>query len=209
MSVTSIVVMFPSSHVDEGRRKHLFVLGARAEAMMPNHLWNMIRPYRLHLTMIGNHVPVMRGVARTSNVKEDNDDPVHLSYHSQLFHQHVSMAKNKEKDKVNKVPDGFVLFNPGLGHPHLERLWSPSISLALQHLRPLLITSFSAVDLERDLRVLHATAKSLNSTLRFMYPPQLNPFKSLKYTVDPAQLLAPVQTNQYAMVIQLRESTVG
>ncbi|OQR83239.1 hypothetical protein ACHHYP_14924 [Achlya hypogyna] len=169
-------------------RPELFVLGARAEAMMPRHMWSVLAPSQLRLKMIGNHVPVLRKLP-----PEGADDAVHVSFCSQLFHEMPTVA----------APDAFVLFNPGLGHPALRALWAPTLRLALASRKPLLITCFSATDLHRDLEALDAMAAELPGRLVFAQTAQLNPFQSRKATVDPLALLAPVQTNQFALVVRL------
>ncbi|KDO23352.1 hypothetical protein SPRG_11665 [Saprolegnia parasitica CBS 223.65] len=173
------------------KRAALYVLGARAEATMPKHMWGVLNPHRVHLTMVGNHVPVFRKLP-----SDDSDDAVHVSFRSSLFHE---MAPSTPS------PDAFVLFNPGLGHPALSALWAPSLSMALATRKPLLITCFSAIDLHRDLTALEASASTLCGHLHFTRSAQLNPFQSRKATVDPAALLAPVHTNQYAMVVRLTD----
>ncbi|EQC40638.1 hypothetical protein SDRG_01719 [Saprolegnia diclina VS20] len=170
-------------------RVALYVLGARAEATMPKHMWGVLNPHRVHLKMVGNHVPVFRKLP-----PESSDDAVHVSFSSSLFHE---MAPSTPS------PNAFVLFNPGLGHPALSSLWAPTLSMALATRKPLLITCFSAIDLHRDLTALEASATTLSGRLHYTISAQLNPFQSRKATVDPAALLAPVHTNQYAMVVRL------
>ncbi|OQS05777.1 hypothetical protein THRCLA_02129 [Thraustotheca clavata] len=181
----------PALGVNENDRSQVFMLGARAEATMPKHMWNHLNPYRLHIKMVGNHVPVIRKLP-----PESPNDAVHVSFESKLYH---------ELPTSTTTPDAIVLFNPGLGHPHLKNLWAPSLNLALTTYKPLLITCFSAKDLHRDLEALDNAAESLDGTLNFTKTAGINPFQSRKIIVDPLDPQNPIQTNQYSMVVRLEE----
>ncbi|KAG9416029.1 translational activator for mitochondrial COX1 [Aphanomyces cochlioides] len=164
----------------------IYILGARAEATMPRHLWSILRPMALKVSMIGNHVPIMPSKPSSSSVQ--------LAYHGGLYHNlNLSM------------PDVFALFNPGLGHPNLKDLWHPSLVPVLESNRPILLTSFSSEDLDRDLRAIEQVATTVGrASPSSSWTPVVeeNPFGSLKCTIDPLQLLSPVHTNRFACWIK-------
>jgi len=46
-----------------------------------------------------------------------------------------------------------MLFNPGIGHPHLESSWKPTVEFMLKTKQRILTTAHSEVDSERDWKV--------------------------------------------------------
>lgn len=83
-----------------------------------------------------------------------------LNYHKGLLHNHVLDVYKSDKGEgnvnVNAILqkwDGFILFNPGIGHPHLESSWKPSVDFMLKTKQRILTTAHSEVDSERDWKV--------------------------------------------------------
>ncbi|ETW08238.1 hypothetical protein H310_00877 [Aphanomyces invadans] len=158
----------------------VYILGARAEATMPRHLWSMLSPWRLDISLIGNHVPVLPS-------KPHAPSSFTLSFHNGLFH-----------DLNLPSPDAFVLFNPGLGHPALQSLWQPTLIRMLDSKKPLLLTSFCEEDLHRDICAIEGVRGAGGPRLDISE----NPFGSTKATVDPLNLLArPVHSNRFVCVV--------
>ena len=52
--------------------------------------------------------------------------------------------------------DAFVLFNPGLGHPHLREGWEGAVKRLLASGKPIIVSCHSREDLDRDERQLRA-----------------------------------------------------
>ncbi|CAN0003114.1 unnamed protein product, partial [Laminaria digitata] len=52
--------------------------------------------------------------------------------------------------------DAFVLFNPGLGHPHLREGWEGALKRLLTSGKPIIVSCHSRQDLDRDERQLRA-----------------------------------------------------
>ncbi|RQM21663.1 hypothetical protein B5M09_003982 [Aphanomyces astaci] len=165
-----------SSSIDAAHR--VYILGARAEATMPRHLWTPLHPWRLDISLIGNHVPVMR-----STPPSPPSSSLNLSFHNGLYH-----------DLDLPSPHAFVLFNPGLGHPALRSQWRPTLARVLESHRPILLTSFSDEDLQRDVRVLETAGRRIDIAE--------NPFGSTKASIDPMHLVAsPVHSNRFVCVV--------
>lgn len=55
-------------------------------------------------------------------------------------------------DRAVARADAFVLFNPGLGHPHLREGWEGAAERLIASGKPIIVSCHSQVDLERDAR---------------------------------------------------------
>jgi len=81
-----------------------------------------------------------------------------LNYHKGLLHNHVLDLYKSGKGNLNvndilQKWNGFILFNPGIGHPHLESSWKPSVDFMLKTKQRIITTAHSEVDSERDWKV--------------------------------------------------------
>jgi len=80
-----------------------------------------------------------------------------LRYNKGLLHNHIlELYKQSSKGNVDDILnswDGFILFNPGIGHPHLERSWKPTVDFLLKANKRIVTTAHSEVDSERDWKV--------------------------------------------------------
>jgi splicing suppressor protein 51 len=183
-----------TSDGDKDRPVALHVVGARAEAMMPDYLWDevaLLHPQRraLEITLVGDHVPISRKVRSARGL------PLQVEAVRGLYH-----------DVTLPSPDALVLFNPGIGHPLLRDRWSPTVRTMLESGKPLLLTAFSAADQERDVDVLRqlATGSASGRRLQFLVEPRVNPFRSLKFQVNnDGGSVALIQTNSHVMAVQL------
>lgn len=186
LAVLSAALTFPTSVarswdllITDQHRAHtspkqlrLHVIGARAEAALPVHIWSELAL----LTGVGSldiefsgpaAAPEGVAVARTwagpdgqrLNLKLAHPDLFHRSELGQAllaqardvpaaFHDasHVTLPE--------MLPDAFVLFNPGLGEPGWERAWAPTMRALLAARRPLLMTALSTGDAARDVAFL-------------------------------------------------------
>ncbi|KAJ0408670.1 hypothetical protein ATCC90586_007696 [Pythium insidiosum] len=149
------------------------------EATMPRHIWQELlhqHPCRhFEIKLVGDHVPAIR---------PQQQPRLHIENHPGLYHEVT----------IPQPADAFVLFNPGIGHPRLEKLWRPTLEGLVATGKPLLLTSFSEKDLERDLAAL--------PQVQFVVEPQLNAFGSLMYQLDPSDVFTPIQTNRHVMVVK-------
>ncbi|CAN0380425.1 unnamed protein product [Hapterophycus canaliculatus] len=57
-------------------------------------------------------------------------------------------------DETVRKADAFVLFNPGLGHPHLKEGWDGALKRLLATGKPIVVSCHSWKDLDRDARLL-------------------------------------------------------
>ncbi|DAZ94782.1 TPA: hypothetical protein N0F65_002395 [Lagenidium giganteum] len=176
---------------------NVLVVGARAEAMLPVALWNevsILHPVTsINLVFIGDHVPVRS--ARHSRVQ----------VHERLSIRTVTGFYHELE--LDVVPDVVVMFNPGIGHPHLKKHWAPTIHQLLhKDGPPVLMSSFSQQDQARDIAMLEDLFPSNESTssLEYLVKPQVNPFRSLQYHVDPTDPYNPVQVNQRVLLVRAK-----
>lgn len=182
------------------QKLELHVIGARAEAMMPRYLWDELSFFhpdkQFTIKLVGDHVPVLP--KRMQSTGSSDDSAIQLENITGLYH--------KLKPGKVGIPDAFVLYNPGVGHPHLRESWRPTMETVLASRKPVLLTSFSVEDQQRDVAALQelvASSPDLNQyELRFLCRAKQNSFRSLKYQVDPASGM-PIQTNNRVMVVQL------
>ena len=185
------------------KRVEIHVIGARAEAMMPRYLWDELLffdPGRVFkIKLVGDHVPVMSARKKKLMEKERKNERVQLEMVNGLYHE--------LEPGLLSTPDAFVLYNPGIGHPQLRQRWKPTLEIVLTSCKPVLITSFSLEDQQRDIAALHelvATSPVLKQHgVQYRCRAKQNPFRSLKHQIDPANVGAPIQTNNCVMVVQL------
>lgn len=81
--------------------------------------------------------------------------------------------------------DAVVLFNPGLGHPHLRKGWEGALKRLLYTGKPLIVTCHSRTDLDRDVGHFHDFAKRWCIGRGLKVFPRENPFRSLIVTEGP------------------------
>jgi hypothetical protein len=146
----------------------------------------------LHLDFIGPDVVQSQESIQLQHPTTTSSGTLTLQwYHSGYFH-------NLPPDHVPNW-DGFVLFNPGLGHDNLRSGWKPTLDVLLrqQRRRFMLLTAHSELDAKRDAKVLR------DEYDWHVMEYEENPFASRITYVDP---LSPnkrhlVQPNLYAAMI--------
>lgn len=99
----------------------------------------------------------------------------------------------KTAERAVDNADAFVLFNPGLGHPHLREGWAGALERLLATGKPIIVSCHSRKDLERDSRVLREVgavrccpgreATCLEGGDCIL--PRMNAFRSLMASEDP------------------------
>ena len=80
-----------------------------------------------------------------------------------LYHTHYDEI-NEQEDAYDKQYDAYILFNPGIGHPYLQKLWQPTLQLLFEQYYgirntlnggcTILLTSHSMTDALRDSELL-------------------------------------------------------
>ncbi|CAB1112796.1 unnamed protein product [Ectocarpus sp. CCAP 1310/34] len=102
-------------------------------------------------------------------------------------------------EEAVQAADAFILFNPGLGHPHLRQGWDGALKRLLATGKPIVVSCHSPKDLDRDTRLLReAGAKpccppsAANASAGEGYGnrgnglgAKENPFRSLMASEDP------------------------
>lgn len=109
---------------------------------------------------------------RQDRVDNDNDvdgSSVTLNYHQEYLHNHVVRNLYRRRRRQEKIDitegttvveeilnnwDGFVLFNPGIAHPHLIQSWNPTMDFILKTQKSIIITAHSNIDKVRDQNLL-------------------------------------------------------
>lgn len=99
-------------------------------------------------------------------------------------------AAQEAMEKAVQAADVFVLFNPGLGHPHLRQGWESAAERLLVSGLPMVVTCHSPKDLARD----HAEINAIGQRCLGVgwaegrgaqISPRENAFRSLRQTEDP------------------------
>lgn len=142
-----------------------------------------------------------------------------MNFHKYYLHQYIAERYKVSKNSVSAAAkdrsaalhdrsfdatsqlslwDGFVLFNPGIGHPNLAKGWITTLRYVINTRRPVLITAHSRLDSERDWSVLKASLLDLGQDERLQRyccghsdddgeqnPYRLNPFASRLDYEDP------------------------
>ena len=174
------------------------------------------------IDFVGPDVPKQMTTKTISLCSDYDEKQIHLqhsltiNYHTSFLHQMVlSLLKNLHIDNANsdlrtkagrlqrmkRHWDGFVLFNPGLGHPNLAKDWESTIKFVLQTNKPVLLTAHSTIDASRDLSVLQDRCEVQGIDVGY----QLNPYASRMEFVDPfptdTQLLHVVRPNHSLLLL--------
>uniref|UniRef100_A0A7S3V415 Mitochondrial splicing suppressor 51-like C-terminal domain-containing protein n=1 Tax=Chaetoceros debilis TaxID=122233 RepID=A0A7S3V415_9STRA len=89
-----------------------------------------------------------------------------LNYHSDFLHNHVlnlyksNTGTNSAQDILQRW-DGFIFFNPGIGHPNHRKSWKPSIDFVLKTKKKFIMTAHSSLDHKRDLATLQYSMEDI------------------------------------------------
>ena len=166
---------------------HLCVVGARAEAALPPHIWAELSlltgASKLAISFCGPSA-APEGLPGEREWVGPDGQRLNLSLSgADLFHRsslgQALLARSRTQqgtaaiepaaepapstegvvDVEAALPDAFVLFNPGLGEPGWERAWAPTMRALLASRRPLLMTALSHSDAARDVSFLEQQLK--------------------------------------------------
>jgi hypothetical protein len=160
------------------------------------------------IDFVGPDVPKQLQSKTISLLDNQEKTPFHpqtnltMNYHTSFLHELVlqklkQMHKNDTEDElpstidrlktIRQYWDGFVLFNPGLGHPNLSVHWESTIKFLLRTEKPILLTAHSTKDAHRDLAVMRntCTQESLSNLADTGIEYQSNPYASRMQFVDP------------------------
>jgi len=198
----------------------LLCIGARAEATLPTNYWREFLCYvennlsfqqqqnhtssfngRIHWTIdfIGPDVP--KGIPQRSIPGSSKYHKLDLICHNGYFPQYFTDSSHPKSNynDYEDLWDGFVLFNPGIGHPNLQSHWISTLANLLTsnetssfHTKPIIFTAHSLLDSKRDLELLQLFAKENNTIMDELLQPKEvsihykpNAFASQMTFVDP------------------------
>lgn len=191
--VLSAPLTFSKHYPSRRPRQRVCVVGARAEATLPVYYWNemlLIHDKNTESTLLEWTLDFCgpETLTTSSNVtlRHENNTLKLQWTHSGYLH-----------DMTDPKPewDGFVLYNPGLGHDHLKEGWKPTIEYLVAAEKPMLLTAHSETDAKRDAQVLHEmTGRSID------YQP--NAFASSISYEDPYDSTHQVSPNSFVTTIK-------
>jgi len=190
------------------RSIRLCCVGARAECTLPDKYWRELLfatlatkvecdvdtlMQRNTIDFVGPDVPTQ---LKSKTISLDNRGgntstqppkrELKMNFHSSYLHEVVlKMLKSQPEsstEEIKNVWDGYVLFNPGLGHPNLAKQWKPTLKFLIGTGKPILLTAHSTTDAERDRQVLEKLlCDDANKTVQY----SINPYASKMEFVDP------------------------
>ena len=177
---------------DNDNNIRIFILGARAEATLPLHVWQQLShlfpstSFQLH--MIGPEVPSElvkespTGLATPHAVSST----LSITYHRSLYHDVHHLL-----EPFDPYTDIFFTFSPGLGHPATRDMWKNTIPRVLDTKCLLVGTGFDQTDIERDVKVIDESGLEFDWAM----PPGENVFGSRKWEVNDWNLQEAVRSN--------------
>ncbi len=180
----------------------LCCVGARAECTLPEQYWRelLIATLTTHLEsdvcidFVGPDIPTQlksKTITLDSDKSTSSQCPIRelsVNFHSSYLHEVVlkilkSQPQSSTTEQIKSVWDGFVLFNPGLGHPNLSKQWKPTLKFLIGTGKPVLFTAHSTIDAKRDQQVLEKLLADCDDDRIVQYA--VNPYASRMEFVDP------------------------
>ncbi|KAG1319429.1 hypothetical protein G6F62_011844 [Rhizopus arrhizus] len=124
---------------------NIYLLGARAEATLPSHIWLQLAylfpstPFHIHF--VGPDALAPNQEPHTTSVNErlffTYDNALYEDYHEKI-------------EKFDPYTDLFFMFSPGIGH--FKEGWKPSIEKLLETKCPIFITGYDESDMDNDIK---------------------------------------------------------
>lgn len=157
-----------SNEEDVKKELRICCVGSRAEANLPDEYWRefLVAFHHFHgkekqiswvVDCIG---PEIAPQLKSKQIRAGQESMLTLNYHKGFLHDHVvrlyknSKSSNPTQEILNTW-NGFLLYNPGVGHPNLIKSWRPSLDFIAKTTKKILITAHSDIDAARDSKVLH------------------------------------------------------
>ncbi|KAI8871738.1 hypothetical protein GQ42DRAFT_90133 [Ramicandelaber brevisporus] len=184
----------------------VFILGARAESMLPQSIFVQLQyllphsPISIHF--MGPEViqPPPHGLATDSSSGGGGSSPLVrsaptyisprmcMSYSNSVFHE----GGVELYSPYDPYTDIFFLFAPGIGHPATRDLWRPTLKLLWKTKCPVVMTGFHEEDMMADVAELNKVHKE---EIDWLITPGPNPMASLKADINPADVREYAYTN--------------
>ncbi|KAL7489208.1 hypothetical protein ACHAW6_014800 [Cyclotella cf. meneghiniana] len=125
-----------------------------------------------------------------------------MNYHTAFLHDLILRRRREFHNVTTKtdIPlnfdnpqtiqefwDGFVLFNPGLGHPNLAKQWRSTFQFLCDTGKPILLTAHSTMDARRDMAVIENMHRALSRMDVGCNGYRENPYASRMKFIDPSE----------------------
>ncbi|CCH61111.1 hypothetical protein TBLA_0E00500 [Henningerozyma blattae CBS 6284] len=182
----------------KNRPMRIFILGARAEAQLPPHVWKQLQylfpnsNFEIHF--IGPESLLSKDkshyVTSTTPITKRIDDSMSLVYHTDYFHVY-----HKAQDFYPYDPyfDIFFMFHPGLAATK-ETWLNETMQGLLDSKCPIFMTGFHEKDITADISVLN---KNFSKDMDILMKPVKNVFGSTKWELNDSNPQEVYQFNMY------------
>ncbi|CCD22351.1 uncharacterized protein NDAI_0A01930 [Naumovozyma dairenensis CBS 421] len=197
------------------RPMRIFILGARAESQLPEHIWKQFSylfPFQnFEINFIGPECSVLMN-NNNMNAEETNtttsgsmteirpnrivkriDERLNLVYHTDFFHTLHNARDFFPYDSYNDV---FFTFHPGFASPENTKSWMGETMKALLDTKcAIFTTGFNKQDLLKDIDIVQET---YGKEVDMLMKPTKNVFGSTKWELND---MDPQEVYQYNMYI--------
>ncbi|KAL0077689.1 hypothetical protein J3Q64DRAFT_1746916 [Phycomyces blakesleeanus] len=166
---------------------NLYVVGARAEASLPQHIWLQLAylfpqtPFHIHF--VGPDALPLNKEPYTTSLNER----VSFTYDNSLYSDY-----HEKIDKFDPYTDLFFMFSPGIGHSTARDGWKESITKALETKCSIFLTGYDQADMLNDIE---AVEQDYQGEFDWVLKPTTNEFRSLKRDVNLADLRQTIFAN--------------
>lgn len=201
-------------HVDvlgeNNRQLRLCCVGARAECTLPDDYWRefLVALYSRHHTgnnvhadksfhctidFVGPDVPRNLKSKTLSLLGNENKPSQHvdckvgykltMNYYTSFLHEVILRSRAGIIQSLSW--DGYILFNPGFGHPNLQNQWGSTLQYLIETKMPILLTAHSTLDAERDSAVIEKLSPTNECDYGSSKSYSMNPYASRMQFMDP------------------------
>lgn len=183
--------LYPEQHKRtftlQERPLRIFILGARAEAQLPGHVWKQLQylfpESVLEVHFIGPECNYNRErkeyITSATPLIKTIDRTMKLIYHTDYFHVY---HKAQDFFPYNPYNDVFFCFHPGFAAPETTELWMNStVSALLQTKCAIFTTGFNKKDMNDDFQIIQ---EKYGSELDILMDPIENVYGSTKWELN-------------------------
>jgi len=177
--------LIPSNTGKNGTVVH--IIGARAEATLPVVYWAQtlgeLEQESLTLRFFGPDIPSK--LDKTEDSMNVGSKILKRSFASSLYPSASVLSSSSTSSSHlsspmhMEIPDLFVMFNPGIAHDKLKKVWRPTIHSIMAANKPILLSGLHLVDVHHDYEQVKA-----QHPIKCVSPPKINPFASSKEFAD-------------------------
>lgn len=190
------------SSVTKDRPMRLFILGARAEAQLPGHVWKQLQflfpEQNFEIHFVGPECLLNKEkfqyVTSSTPVVKRIDETMSFVYHTDYFHVY-----HEAQDFFPYDPylDVFFCFHPGFGAPETTATWMGDTLKALLETKcAIFTTGFNKTDLTRDVEVIKS---KYGKEVDILMEPAKNVFGSTKWELNDMNPQEVYQFNMHVM----------